>query len=350
MPRGDTWQARAERLGQAIPVTRLHPAVLAWVQDAPPAGWGIALSGGPDSVCLLLLVWAHFPSRRTALTALHFNHRLRGRAAEADVRFCRELARELKIKFATAAWTDAPKGASEEAARSARFAFLEGASRTRHLGCLWFGHQQDDIAETLLMRLSRGSGTGGLAAPRPLQVMAEGRVHVRPLLGLKKAEIETLLIDRSVPFRTDATNAGDRYFRNRVRSRVVPAWVEASGRDAVAGAALSRDRLEEDDRALEEWVDRLHCLTPAGSLRLTVLDGAPTAIRRRALHRWLAGQPLAGSLSRQGFDALLAAVTAGKPTRHSLGRQGFAVIRAGRLAFVLNRANPTVNTPAPRLT
>jgi tRNA(Ile)-lysidine synthase len=195
------------------------------------------------------------------------------------------------------------------------------------------GHQRDDVAETLLMRLARGSGAGGLAAPRPVQAGPQGRIHVRPLLNLRKSEIVLALRAAGVPWREDATNAGGRYFRNRIRNTVIPAWSRAAGRDALAGAARTRELLEEDDLALETLVERLRPVTPGGKLDVHRLIGQPRAIARRALHRWLLRQPGAEGLSRQGFDALLAAVQRGRPTRQSLGADGFARILGKWLLF-----------------
>ncbi len=330
----DLWERRAARLAALIPRDRLHPAVLAWA-DARPARepWALALSGGPDSVCLLLLLLAHWPARRKRLRALHFNHRLRGAASAGDARFCAALCASLGVSHAQGAWTGPRASRSEGAARDARFAFLDAGMRPGRCRVLWLGHQQDDVAETLLMRLTRGSGTAGLAAPRPIQDAPGGRVRLRPLLGLKKSEIIAALRAAGVPWREDASNRGGAHFRNRVRNGVLARLVRASGRDALAGAALSRELLEEDDRALEKWTDSLHCITPAGGLNLGRLSGAPRAVARRALHRWVRAQPLAGDLSRKGFDGLLAAVERGSPTRFSLGPHGFAVIRAGWLRF-----------------
>jgi tRNA(Ile)-lysidine synthase len=124
------------------------------------------------------------------------------------------------------------------------------------------------------------------------------------------------------------------HFRNRLRLGVISRWVRAAGRDAAAGAALSRELLEEDDSAIEGWVDALRVLGADGSLDLGRLKGKPRAVARRALHRWLAAQDREGTLSRQGFEVILAAVERGAPVRHSLGAEGFATIRRGRLYFV----------------
>jgi len=319
----------AARLAAQFPRARLDPAVVAWADHAPPRlRWGVAFSGGADSLALLLLLWAHWPGRRRRLRALHFDHRLRGAAAQADARFCRGVCRALGIEFIGGAWPDAHAGASEAEARAARLSFL-----ARHARVLWFGHQKDDIAESMLMRLARGSGTGGLAAPRPVQMLPPNRLHLRPLLTLKKSELVAGLRGAGAVWREDASNAGDRYFRNRVRHAVVPPWQAAAQRDALAGAARSRMLLEEDDAALEAWLESLHVLGARGSLRLTRLAGKPRALWRRALHRWLALEPRAGEISRVAFEALLAALESGRRTRHSLGRQGFAVTDGRALRF-----------------
>lgn len=183
------------------------------------------------------------------------------------------------------------------------------------------------------MRLARGSGTAGLAAPRPVQARPGGRVHLRPLLTFKKNEIVSALRAGGLVWREDASNAQGVFFRNRVRQTVLKRWIRAAQRDALAGAALARELLDEDDVALEAWLDALQPLAPDGSLRLRRLAGKPRALQRRALYRWMLQQPRAGDLARQGFEALLAAVERGEPTRHSLGREGFAVIRGGALRF-----------------
>lgn len=332
--RARDWKECAAKLAGAVPRERLHPAVLAWA-EARPVGerWGVAFSGGADSLALLLLIWAHWPERRARLVALHFNHRLRGAESRGDALFCRRVCAALGVELVAGQWEDAPKAASEAVARTARFDFFQRELGVRRMRVLWLGQQQDDIAETMLMRIARGSGTAGLAAPRPLQEQARGRMHVRPLLTLKKAEIILALRHAGTEWREDSSNVGDDYFRNRLRKAVVPAWSEASGRDALAGVALARELLEEDDAALEHWLRDLAVEAEDGALELAKLQGKPRALFRRALHRWLVAQRGLGELSRQGFERLLAAAEAGGDTRQSLGRTAFAVIRRQRLSI-----------------
>lgn len=337
-PKTPDWPRIAEALAATIPRKALHPAVDAWSageDEAARGAWAAAFSGGADSLALLLLLWAHWPERRRRLVAFHFDHRLRGRASAADARFCEHVCAALGVKFADGVWREARKDASEAEARTARFAFFHRTLARRRIRALWLGHQQDDIAETVLMRLARGSGTSGLAAPRPVQRMPGGRVHLRPLLTLNKQELISALTAAGASWREDASNETESFFRNRVRHEVLPAWKTAAmERDALSGAALSRELLEEDDDALEAWVDELRAVSPDGrELDVKALHGKPRAVIRRALHRWLVAQPDTGDLSRQGFAGLLAAVERGSFTRFSLGRGGYAVIRKGRLIF-----------------
>jgi tRNA(Ile)-lysidine synthase len=337
------WPAVAAAFAARISHADLHPAAMLRAfaeyrretkQGGKPSRWTLAFSGGADSLALLLIFWAEGPGRwERDFVVLHFNHRLRGRAADADEKFCRDLCAALGVTFVAGRWAKARKGASEAEARAARFEFFGREMSRRKSRLLWLAHQQDDIAETMLMRLARGSGTGGLAAPRPVQAMGEGRLHLRPLLTLKKAEILAALKKSGAEWREDASNAGDDHFRNRIRRRVLPAWAKAAGRDALAGAALARELLNDDDAALEAWLDELKPLDRRGRLDLVRLAGKPRALQRRALHRWLLAVRPETDLSRQGFNQLLAAVERRRDTRFSLGTKGFAIVRRGGLVF-----------------
>lgn len=320
-------------MGVLLPQSRLHPAVLRWLAEHRPSGpWAVAFSGGADSLALLFVLLAHWPEAREKLVALHFNHRLRGRESMADEKFCRRVCAALGVRVRVGQWRGNHRGASEAESRLARHAFFAREMEKVGGRVLWLAHQQDDIAETMLMRLARGSGTAGLAAPRPVQVVADGRVHLRPLLTLKKQELTAALRAAEVKWREDASNEGQDFFRNRIRRTVLPAWQKAAERDACAGAALARELLEEDDKALETWLERLAPLK-RGVLDLRVLGDVPQAVLRRGLHRWMLAVRPETDLSRQGFELLLAAVRRGTATRFSLGRSGFAVIRQGKLMF-----------------
>ncbi len=341
------WPAVAVAFATEISHAALHPAAMLRAQaefrresrrGGRPARWAVAFSGGADSLALLLLLWAEGPGRwGRDFVVLHFNHRLRGLMAERDEQFCREVCAALGVKFVAGRWRDAPRAASEAAARTARQGFFRREMNRRKLRLLWLAHQQDDIAESMLMRLARGSGTGGLAAPRPVQAQADGRLHLRPMLSLKKAAILAALTRAGAVWREDVSNARRAYFRNRVRHDVLPAWGKAAERDALAGAALSRELLEEDDSALEAWLAEVKPLAANGSLNLGKLAGKPRALVRRALHLWVRAQPAEIRVSRQAFETLLQEVIEGRATRQSMGSDGFAVIGQGRLRYVRGR-------------
>ena len=348
------WPRVAEKLAALVPRERLHPAVLRHVAGSPPRErWAVALSGGADSVALLLLLRAHWPERRSRLLALHFDHRLRGRASTADARFCEKLCRDLGVELVVGRWTGrdaAPDSAtaakpSEATARAARHAFFGATLGRRRIATLFTGHHRDDVAETFLMRLARGSGAAGLVAPRPVHPQpALGRVHIRPLLNLDKAALAEALRAAGGTWREDASNATAAHLRNRVRAELLPAWrrfAAEPGRDALAGLALSRELLEEDDTALETWVERVFRIDARGGLALSPLRELPRAVLRRALHRWLATTPARTDLNRHGFNALLDLVAARRTgARHSLGSGHFARIRRTRLVCE--------TAPAPR--
>lgn len=339
------WPAIATAFVAQIGHGDLHPAAMLRAfeeyqrekrKGVKPSKWALAFSGGADSLALLLIFWAEGPGRwGRDFVVFHFNHRLRGGAADADEKFCREVCKALGVTVVTARWRHARKGASEASARAARFEFFEREMRRRRIRLLWLAHQRDDIAESMLMRLARGSGAGGLAAPRPVQAMGGGRLRLRPLLTLKKAAIVAALKKAGATWREDDSNAGDDYFRNRVRRSVLPAWTKAAGRDALAGAALSRELLEEDDAALEAWVDQLRPVDRRGRLDVGGLEGKPRAVVRRALHRWLLAVRPDTDLSRQGFAQLLRLVEEGRDSRFSLGARGFAVLKRGQLTYRL---------------
>lgn len=396
LPADSDSRAAAAAVGGALAPARWPERVRAWAETEARADepWCVALSGGADSVAVLLTLCGlrnaecalppeessrlrnpeagrriergavvqpapadlaepqeralkhratteAEPGRARALVALHFNHRLRGAAADGDEAYCRELCAALgvELRVGTADW---PAGCevSEAQAREARFAFFDRAMREAGARALWLGHQRDDVVETMLLRLSRGSGARGLAAPRPVQRLADGTVRLRPLLEFTKTEIVAALRAAGVPWCEDATNHGEAYFRNRLRHRVLPAWREAAPADLAAAVARSRALLEEEDEALELWVDRILPAELGPELPLAELRAAPVAVTRRALHRWLGAMALDEVLSRAAFDELLVAVRAGCATRRSAGDDGFLETDNAVLRWVEAAAEP----------
>ncbi len=302
-----TLREKAAALAEAFPRERLEARALAEIARAAAGGAPVAVacSGGLDSLAALLLAWAHFPEARARLVALHFNHAKRGAEADADALFVGEACRELGVGFVSEklAADAAARARSEGALRAARLDFFARAMRERGATLLVQGHQADDVAESLLMRVCRGAGTDGLAAPRPVSRLADGRVFARPLLTISKNELARAARSLGLAWREDASNAAPDFFRNRVRGAVLPAL---KGAAPFTNFARTRALAEEDADAL----DALAARSRLGETRLP-------AIARRQLRKIFLEKKI--SPGAKNFDALVAAVCAGTPLKFSAG-------------------------------
>nr|Q01QT2.1 RecName: Full=tRNA(Ile)-lysidine synthase; AltName: Full=tRNA(Ile)-2-lysyl-cytidine synthase; AltName: Full=tRNA(Ile)-lysidine synthetase [Candidatus Solibacter usitatus Ellin6076] len=174
----------------------------------------VGVSGGADSVCLL---HALVELGGLKLSVLHVDHGLRGAESRADAEFVGELAARMGLPFCLREVTLGP-GNVEQEGRRARLRFFHEQLAAGNCDRVALGHTRSDQAETVLFRFLRGSGTAGLAGIRP--VTAEG--IVRPLIELERAEIEEYLRERQIPWREDATNAGEEFARNRIRHGLLP--------------------------------------------------------------------------------------------------------------------------------
>ncbi|MBQ6652481.1 MAG: tRNA lysidine(34) synthetase TilS [Prevotella sp.] len=178
----------------------------------------VALSGGADSVCLLLMLG----ELGYRLEAVHCNFRLRGEESDRDEAFCRELCRRKQIPFHVAhfdtrLYARTHKVSIEMAARTLRYSYFEKLREDLNAETVCVAHHADDNAETLLLNLIRGTGIRGLSGMRPLN----GHV-ARPLLCLRHDEIVEWLAKQGETFMTDTTNLEDAATRNRIRHQLLP--------------------------------------------------------------------------------------------------------------------------------
>jgi tRNA(Ile)-lysidine synthase len=248
---------------------------------AVPAGpWGVAVSGGADSVALLLLLTRH----RTDLTlhVVHLDHETRAGASEADARFVRELSARLGLAcmIATRSEIEATIGQVEANLsarfRDARLALFRKSVTEHGLSGVLLAHHADDQAETILHRLLRGSGPAGLAGMSPTSRVG-GVTLCRPLLDARRDALREVLRDGGQPWREDASNESTDYLRNRLRAMLArhPDLIEALL------------RLGRSCHGLRSWV---HAQTrePAETIRAAQLLGFPEPLRREFARRWLA--------------------------------------------------------------
>lgn len=219
---------------------------------APEGPLGIALSGGGDSTALLLLTadWARAQGR--SIAAATIDHGLRpGSRAEADA--AGRLAASVGVAHEILTWEGAPEGNLQAAARAARIRLLGAWAARRGLAAVLTGHTRDDQAETVLLRLARGSGVDGLSGIPEVQMLGGTRV-LRPLLAVPRAALRDWLTARRVAWIEDPSNDDPRFDRVRARR----ALEELGGLGITAGGlAATAMRLAAQRRVLEAAADAL---------------------------------------------------------------------------------------------
>ncbi len=219
-----------------------------------------AVSGGADSLALLLLAHAHGLN----VTAHHVDHGLRA-TSSSDIDVVRGVAEPLGIPVVLHK-VSVPQGSNVEArAREARYAVMPAGVMT--------GHTADDQAETVLINVLRGAAASGLSAMRP--------GTTRPLLALRRADTEAICRECGIQPLTDETNTDPRYVRNRIRHELLPLMADISHRDPAVLLARTADLLRADNDFLDELASHLD---PTDALALAA---APAPLAYRALRQWL---------------------------------------------------------------
>jgi tRNA(Ile)-lysidine synthase len=371
-----------------------------WERRLWPASAGgvvVAVSGGADSTALLLALCELREAGRLGLsvTVAHFNHELRGAESAEDARWVAETARThgLEVVVGKADVKGRAAGGNlEQAARRARYECLYEAAQERGAWAVLAGHTLDDQAETVLLRLARGSGPDGLRAMAAERELVEGRAGVlllRPLLSwARRIDTEEYCRARGVGPRRDEMNEDESFARVRVRKRLLP-LLETLNPRAVEALARTAELLADDARVLEEAASKLleeacgsnedgrdtaaasgqgvgaceldthggkqdaggparaweQCARP---LRVEVLTRALPALRRRALRLWLMGAR--GNLRRvelahvRAVERLLEGTRGGRVTELPGGgrverRRGLIRFREGAAANVVEKGN-----------
>ena len=270
----------------------------------------VAVSGGADSVALLWLLLELRAELGIVLSVAHVNHKLRGEAADEDERFVAKLARQhgLELLACDAAVdgsnTSGVRSGIEAAARELRYGFFRQLAREGRVTKIATAHTLDDQAETVLLRIFRGTGIRGLSGIHPRIVFEEqGRAFgelVRPLLGFRRAALQEFLRQRGQSWREDSSNRDTAFLRNRVRHRLLPMIGEEFGEAAIEHMG----ELAEIARAEEEHWERAHPEVRgqgggaesagdrdetrlAASLRVGRLSVLPLAAQRRLIRAWL---------------------------------------------------------------
>ncbi|MBF0531758.1 MAG: tRNA lysidine(34) synthetase TilS [Candidatus Omnitrophica bacterium] len=226
----------------------------------------VGISGGPDSVALGAVLRALRQELGIRLHFAHFNHQLR-RGEAADAAFVKKLAQQWGVPLQVGFWEKPriAKGSLEQNSRIERIAFLTALAKKIKADAVALGQHQDDLAETVLMRLLRGSGLEGMGAIWPRRIIEEV-AFIRPLLPVSRAQILDFLAAGSLTFRLDPTNKQLDFTRNQIRHELMPLLrkqynpriVEILANHAAA-AATDYDFIEQTARRL---IARLATLNP----------------------------------------------------------------------------------------
>jgi tRNA(Ile)-lysidine synthase len=343
--------AEAARPISAVEASRLfHPL-------AHARALVLAVSGGPDSTALLVLAarWRAARKQGPKLLAVTIDHGLRPQSAH-EARAVKHLARSFGLPHRILRWQGKkPRTGLQQAARAARYRLLAAFARTAKADHILTAHTLDDQAETVLIRMSRGSGITGLCAMKkvaPLPVARPSRrsgslLLVRPLLEIPKARLIATLARAGIAYADDASNRDPRFARARMRG-VMPALAR-EGFDAPRIALFAR-RLARAETALESAVDVAAAGAserPWGNAGPIVLAAEkflrlPAEIALRLLGRALAHTGEAGSLRLGKLEALLAALATAKPAGDLRLRRTLAgaLVTLTATRLVVERAPP----------
>jgi tRNA(Ile)-lysidine synthase len=261
---------------------------------------GVAISGGPDSNLLLEFMKRFSREAGLQLAAIHFNHKLRGEESDADERFVRQRAEALGIEFlrAEADTNQAAKAQArnlEAIARELRYRFFFSLLNCGKVDKIVTAHTANDQAETVLLRLLRGTGSKGLGGIYPV---LEGKVY-RPFLNVSREEIEREIQDRKLEFVIDASNRNLRFQRNKIRMELLPRLKNEFNREIVSLLADLSQRARADEEVLEQVArERAHPWRVRDGAQEKIpirpLAEFPAALQRRVLRQMV--QTASGNL------------------------------------------------------
>ena len=337
---------------------------------------GVAVSGGADSVALLLLLLELREKLGIVLSVVHFNHKLRGKASDADQAFVAKLAAKHGLEFHAASVDVAKKAKKEranleDAARRARYDYFRSLAESGACGRIAVAHTADDQAETVLAHLLRGTGLTGLGGIHPVA----GAV-IRPLLNVRRSELRRYLRARKQTWREDATNRDTKRMRARIRKKLLP-LLEKQFQPAVVERLASLSELAREDEADLQGQAELRVLALAketkGGLRIPARDIAEprstprnlvkensedygiaissAGVRKRMVRHIIANiKPRAGQLGANHVETVLELARGGQ-SGSSLSLPGGVEVRRERdeLFFLaVDKAEKVSSHAAPR--
>lgn len=287
--------------------------------DLQPGRYVVAVSGGVDSVALL-----HVLATRPGLhlTVAHYDHGIRDDSRE-DRLLVQELARSYGLPFVYHAGA-LGSSASEAVARQARYAFLHKVREASGAEAILTAHHQDDMLETAVLNLLRGTNRHGLSSLKSTNTVR------RPLLQVSKKELLRYAEREGLLWREDSTNADDRYLRNYVRRHILPRFADSDREALLQIVGRARELNEVID---EQAVNYLHLQPAVGVLDRQEFIMLPHAVSREIMAEWLLRNTTV-ELSSKTLERLVVAAKTGKTdTRTNVDRGYWLEIGRTRLAL-----------------
>ena len=244
----------------------------------------VGFSGGADSTAMMLLLAEERDTGRIRPEAVHVNHGLRGAESDSDEAFCRSFCKELRIKLHTER-AELNGKSDENSCREERFRCFRKIMAETGIRSLVLAHNQDDLAETFLMRLLRGAGMEGLACMSGRDEQADCTIF-RPMLGIGREEIRHALTQSGIQWREDSFNESDAYLRNRIRRKLIPLMNELS-EGATGRIARTAKILAGENQVLQNLAE---CFLEEHSegymIEAQMLGKQPAALQHRILRTW----------------------------------------------------------------
>lgn len=254
----------------------------------------IALSGGPDSVCLLHILNYLKKRLNIKLYIAHLNHGIRGKESEKDADFVKKLARALNIKLVYGKLIIKKTGSKksiEEFLREKRYRFLKKAANKLKIDAVATAHTLDDQAETVLMRIIKGSTLKGLIGIPPVRYDGKLKI-IRPFIKTEKREILDYLEKNKIPFRVDSTNLEEKYFRNVIRKKILPYLSKFNPRIKRSLSNLASSLLEDFEFINLEKQKRLKLIKSSvrkKNMKITDILLQPKSIQREIIREVIKG-------------------------------------------------------------
>lgn len=306
-----------------------------WLENAADKKWLIGVSGGRDSIALLHAC-ATDPNltESNKIVICHVNHRLRGEESDADEMMVRKIAAHYRLPISVHSVEVSEIAVKEKisielAAREARHKAFSMACAEYHCDAVILAHHADDQAETVLFNLLRGSA--GLRGMQKITYLTDNDLTiVRPILHIRRADIDQYILEHELSFREDLTNAEPFAVRNRLRNEAIPLLSDILGRDIASPILKSLQISLQNENFIEEMIDYPSMLDPQGRIHLPSLKEVPQVIQQRILYRYLTEHKIS-NMTHELIESCLSLLDPMSAAKINLPRGKFLRRKEGRI-------------------